>query len=198
MRRGLAKIIPLRRPSTDVAELSDEAVIAACATDDPVARAQLFERHVDVVHRFIARMWHDPAVVDDLVQATFVAAYRSAGRFRPGARVRPWLFGIAANLTRDHARREGRRKRAMSEVAAWHDVEPRTALDVADRERLARLPDAIAALTHDQRAALVMVDVEGQSGKDAAAALGVPEGTLWRRLYDARRAIRALVDGGPS
>jgi RNA polymerase sigma-70 factor (ECF subfamily) len=187
-------VVPLRRPGTDVADLGDEAVIAACATGDASARAVLFERHVDAVHRFVSRLCYDAASVDDLVQSTFITAYRAAPRFRAGGRARPWLFGIAANLTRNHTRREGRRVRAMTAFASIDRSEP--ALDPEHRDRIARLPAAIAALPHDLRAALVLVDLEGQSGRDAASVLSVPEGTLWRRVFHARRAVRRFVEEG--
>ena len=197
MTRIPANVIPLRRPGTDVAELGDEAIMAACATGDAVARSLLFERHVDAVYRFVSRLVHaNPDAVDDLVQATFIAAYGAADRFRPGGRARSWLYGIAANLTRNHARREGRRIRALSVVATWHAGDTAAAIDASDRERLARLPAAIAALSHDLRTAIVLVDLEGLSGREAAAALGVPEGTLWRRVYHARRSVRAAVERG--
>ena len=51
---------------------------------------------------------------------------------------------------------------------------------------------------HELRAALVIVDMEGEKGCDAAAALGIPEGTLWRRLFQARTALRKAIDGGRS
>jgi RNA polymerase sigma-70 factor (ECF subfamily) len=186
--------------------LSDQGLVAACATGDRAARSQLFERHVDAVYRFIARMrGSDTDVVDDLVQATFVAAFQSAARFR-GERVRAWLYGIAANLVRKHARREIRRKRALAVVAeatvaaeqaaAAQHVAPVLA-HAPDPITLARLPVAIAALPHDLRAALVLVDLEGERGIDAAAALGVPEGTLWRRVYHARKTLRDMLGGEP-
>jgi len=187
---------PLRRPSADLAELGDEGVVAACATGDAVARAALFERHVDAIHRFTNRMLCGRDGADDLVQATFLAAFGAAARFEAGRSVRSWLYGIAANLVRDHARREGRRRRVLSAVADCHRDEPSVALDAVARERLARLPAAIAALSHDHRAALVLVDLEGQAGRDAARALGIPDGTLWRRVFEARRAVRATIEGG--
>jgi RNA polymerase sigma-70 factor (ECF subfamily) len=180
------------RPRATPDDLSDQALVAACITDDRAARGLLFERHVDAVHRFLGRMRaSDAAEVDDLVQATFLAAFRGAARFRGGS-VRAWLYGIAANLTRNYARGEIRRKRALSAVA---DIDPAPSLDPGDRHLLARLPAALAALPHDLRAAFILVDLEDQRGADAAAALGVPEGTLWRRLYLARRALRAALDG---
>jgi RNA polymerase sigma-70 factor (ECF subfamily) len=192
----LARIIPLHRPSADLADLGDAAVVAACATGDGVARAALFERHVDAIHRFTSRMLCGRDGADDLVQATFLAAFGAAGRFQAGRSVRSWLYGIAANLVRDHARREGRRRRTLAAVAALYRDEPSVSLDAITRERLARLPAAIAGLSHDHRAALVLVDLEDQAGKDAARALGIPDGTLWRRVFEARRAVRAAVDGG--
>jgi RNA polymerase sigma-70 factor (ECF subfamily) len=190
----MGQLVELRRARPD--ELTDEALVAACATGDRAARGLLFERHVDAVHRFVDRMrGSDRPEVDDLVQATFVAAFRAATNYRGGS-VRAWLFGIAANTTRAYARREIRRKHALAAVAATDA--PTTGLDARDRAMLARLPAALAALPHDLRAAFVLVDLEEERGVDAAAALGVPEGTLWRRLFHARRALRAALAGEPS
>jgi RNA polymerase sigma-70 factor (ECF subfamily) len=180
------------RPEARVEEMSDAGLVAACAAADRTARALLFERHVDALHRFVARMRaSDADVVDDLVQITFVRAFQSAARFR-GTSARSWLYGIAANVVREHARKEIRRKRALSVVA--EDL-PRTT-QVRDAALLARLPDAIAALPHELRAAFAIVDLEGEKGCDAAAALGIPEGTLWRRLFLARTALRKALAGG--
>jgi RNA polymerase sigma factor (sigma-70 family) len=186
-------VVPLRRPGTDLAELGDAAIVAACATGDAIARAALFQRHVDAVHRLLSRLVRDNGSVDDLVQMTFITAYRAASRFEPGGRARAWLYGIAANLARTHARGEGRRVRALSVFAT---MEPMAPLDPSDRDRIARLPAAIEALPHDLRAALALVDLEGESGRDAAAILGVPEGTLWRRVFHARRAVRRAIEEG--
>ena len=178
-------------PDVAVADLSDEGLVAACAKADRAARALLFERHVDAVHRFIARMrGSDSDVVDDLVQATFLAAFAAAVNCKT-PHVRGWLYGIAANLVRNHARGEIRRKAALAVVAR---EEPAVAR-MGDPLTLARLPVAITALPHDQRAALVLVDLEGEKGCDAALALGIPEGTLWRRVYQARQALRAALGG---
>lgn len=178
----------------DVAELSDEALVAACATGDRAAHGMLFERHIEAVHRFVGRMrYADPGEVDDLVQASFVEAFRSAARFR-GGNVRAWLFGIAINVSRGYARREIRRKRAIESAAELGAAS--STLDPERRQLLARLPTALANLPHDLRAVFVLIDLEQQRGGDAAAALGIPEGTLWRRLHRARCALRAALDGG--
>jgi len=175
------------------AQMSDEALVAACATGDRASQAQLFERHVTAIHRFVTRMrGSDREMAEDLVQGIFLAAFQSAPRFR-GDNARAWLYGIAANHVRDYARKELRRKRALVAVA---DVAP-TQTSRGDPSLVAHLPAAIEALSHDLRAALVLIDLEGELGRDAALALGVPEGTLWRRVHLARKAVRVALGGEP-
>lgn len=187
----LGTLLQLRpRPATD-ADLSDEGLAAACATGDRAAQGLLFERHADAVYRFVARMrTADPSAVDDLVQATFIEAYRSAHRF-VGPKLSSWLFGIAVNVMRTYVRKEVARKRIASSLAEQPAAEP-----VAPRDAdAARVRVAIEALSPKLRAVIVMVDLEGASGADVAAALRIPEGTVWRRLSDARAKLREALGG---
>jgi RNA polymerase sigma-70 factor (ECF subfamily) len=178
-------------PNAHGEELSDAGLVAACAAGDRTARAKLFERNVDALHRFVARMRaSNSEAIDDFVQVTFVRAFASAGRFR-GTSARSWLYGIAANVVREYARKEIRRKRALVAVA---DAAPRPA-PRRDALEVSRLPSLVAQLPHDLRAALVLIDLEGERGADAAAALGIPEGTLWRRVFHARTALRRALGG---
>ncbi len=181
------------RPGTRPEALSDEGLVAACAAGDRAARALLFERHVEAVHRFVSRLrGSDAHAVDDLVQNAFVTAFQAAARFRGGS-VRGWLYGIAANLVRTYARGERRRKHAMALVAECVE----SVAGPGELALVARLPDALASLPHDLRVALVLIDLEGERGVDAAAALAIPEGTLWRRVFHARKALRAALGGEP-
>jgi RNA polymerase sigma factor (sigma-70 family) len=176
------------RPAAHVEEISDVGLVAACAAGDRTARALLFERYVAVVHRFVARMrGSDASAIDDLVQATFLRAFHAAARFR-GTTARSWLFGIAANVVKEYARAEIRRKRALGLLA---ELWPRHAAPTDPT--IARLPAAIDALPHKLRAAFALVDLENERGCDAAAALGIPEGTLWRRVHEARVRLRAAI-----
>lgn len=188
----LGQLIQLR-PAVSVDELSDEGLAAACATGDRAAQGLLFERHADAVYRFIARMrTSDAAAVDDLVQATFLAAFKSADRFR-GPKLQSWLFGIAVNVMRSYVRKEVARKRVATSLA-----EQPTDEVVAPRDAdVIRLRAAIDTLSPKLRAVIVLVDLEGQSGVDVAHALGIPEGTVWRRLADARAKLRAALGGEP-
>ncbi len=190
----MADVIPIRRKA---AELGDEALVAACAVGDPGALGALFDRHHEALCRFLARLSRDPSEIDDLVQQTFVEVWRSAARFRGGAQVRTWMFGIAANLVRHRARSEGRRKAALADLAQAAPAATRGPDDAAiRRELVARMRDALASLPDELREVFVMCEVEEVPGVEAAKVLGLREGTVWRRLHDARKRLRAILEGG--
>ncbi len=193
------KLLALRRSHGSVVEMSDEALVAACSVGENAALGALFDRHRSHVRRFIGHLaGSDARDLDDLVQSTFLEVYRSAGRFRGDAAVRSWIFGIANNVVRQHARGESRRRRTLTALEA---VPPSTAPGpegpLLRGQQIALLATALEKLPHDLRVAFVMCDVEDVAGTEAARILGVRPGTLWRRLHDARQFLRnALHEGG--
>jgi RNA polymerase sigma-70 factor (ECF subfamily) len=190
-------LLSFQRSAGTPAEMSDEALLAACATGDGAALGALFDRHHDAVRRFLGRLsGTDERDLDDLVQSTFEVVPRAARRFDGRAPVRSWLFGTAANMARHHVRSEIRRKRLAAAAAEQPRADGRhIADDLADRERAARLREAIAALPVELREAFVLVYFEGVSGKEAAATLGCREGAIWKRLHEARARLRGGLEG---
>jgi len=190
------KLVPLRRAVAAVGELSDEALLAATATGDLAALDALFERFHVAVYRFLGRLAAaDEAARDDLVQATFLEARRGARRFRGGSSVKTWILGIAANLARHHLRGERRRREKHARYAEGaHAVPDRPDEQLERRELLREIADALAALPHDQLVAFILCDLEEIPGVEVARSVGVPQGTLWRRLHVARKAVRAAVE----
>ena len=188
------KLLPLRRVGGQVSELSDRALVSAVAEGDQAALGALYDRfHLDV-YRFVSRLARG-ADVDDLVQLAFLEAHRSAPRFRGESQVKTWLFGIAANLVRTHHRGEHRRKHALEVLGtqpARPGTEPGDALGLEQQRRL--VAAAIDRLTPALREAYVLCVVEELPGKEAAKALGIREASLWRRLSDAREALRAVIE----
>lgn len=177
--------------------LSDESLVAGCAVEDPNALAMLFDRFADDVSRFVHRLRYvADADVEDLVQETFLQAFRAAGRFAGHSGVRTWLFAIAANLARAHARSASRR-RGFLEVFSTTPLAPPRSPEAATRDRaiLTAVHDAVERLSHDLRVAFFMCDVEGVPGVEVARALGIPQGTLYRRLHDARSLLREALEG---
>jgi RNA polymerase sigma-70 factor, ECF subfamily len=196
--QGRGKVLPLRRIEPAPSDLSDEALVAACAVGDSAALGLLFDRHHEGVYRFLSRLVRATASeADDLVQNTFLEVWRCAAAFSGTGAVKSWIFGVGANVARHHVRSEVRRRAALSGFAEPTASHVRQPDDEAMRSQLVgQVAAALAALPHDLRVAFVLCDLEDVSGVDAARALGLREGTLWRRLHDARRRLRALIEGG--
>lgn len=199
MKGGLIAFRRPDKPEEGPMALSDEALLAGCAIGDSAALGGLFERHHRTVHRFLARLVQGPARdVEDLVQATFLEIRRAAGKFDGRSAALTWMLGVAANLARHHARGEGRRRHMLAGVAAEPPSQGPTRPDqlVERRQLVALVAGALGALPHDLRVAFVMCDVEEIPGVEAARVLGVREGTLWRRLHEARVRLRRALEEG--
>ncbi len=175
---------------------SDADTIRA-SHEDPRMFAEIFERHFEAVHGYLrARL--GGFLADDVAAETFTRAFDARERFdlhREDAR--PWLFGIATNLTRDHWRAERRRLRALGRL------DPHAAIPSDDDAAISRsdataraseLAAALRALRPDDRDALLLVVWAELSYEDAAQAVGVPIGTIRSRVHRARAAVRAALE----
>lgn len=185
-------VLEFRRPA---AEVADEVLLQQIAVGDRAALGALFDRHGDAVHRFLGRLGGvDHQDRGDLTQATFMQVPTAAARFDGRAQPRTWLFGIALNVARNHIRRDVRRKRMLALIGQREAPRsPDPSRDAATAQAMGRLRAALERLPLKFREAFVMCQVEGIPGVEAAAALGVPEGTLYRRLHEARRRIRDAI-----
>jgi len=182
--------MPGRRPA-------DHELIAAVANGNLEALGTLFERHEPAVRRYLGRLGIARADIDDLIQASFLEVVRAAARFDPSYPAQGWLFGIATMMARRHRRSLGR---SAARVAAWLGAlrsqavpEPTPAERLDDRAALRRVAHAVDRLSLKKREVFVLVTVEGLSGEEAAAALGIPVNTVWTRLHHARRELRAAL-----
>jgi RNA polymerase sigma-70 factor (ECF subfamily) len=187
-------VLPFRRP--EQRGLSDESLVLACAGGDGRALEELFYRHGAQVNRLLGRLGHvDRRDLDDLVQVTFLEVHRSARRFSGRSAVSTWILSVALNVARHHARSEARRRIAMAGVArATVAGEAHRPDDRAThRQSLERLRIGIESLPYDFRVVFLLCDIEGLKGTEAAQALAIPEGTVWRRLHEARTRLRAFV-----
>jgi RNA polymerase sigma-70 factor (ECF subfamily) len=189
------KIIPLRQRADGE---TDEALLAAAGGGDVLALGVLFDRHHEAVARFVGRLaFSDPAELADLVQTTFVEVGRSARSFKGKSAVKTWIFGIAVNVARHHARGEVRRRAMLAEMTVL-PAAPAGGPDeaAARRQLLRRLSAALAELPDELRETFVLCDLEDVRGVEAARVLGVREGTIWWRLHEARKRLRAAVERG--
>ncbi len=162
-----------------------------------------FEREalpwIDDVYRFALSLTRDEADADDVVQDTFLRAYRSWHTYLPGSDCRRWLFTICRNVflrSRERARPtielETAEVDAMAAGGASHGSTVREGPDeVFNRLDLApAIANALRKVPEPFRSTLVIVDVEDQSYESAADTLGVPIGTVRSRLFRGRRLMQ--------
>lgn len=177
-------------------EAGSDAHIIAASRVEPLVFADVFDRHYDAVHRYLARRVGSD-LADDLAAETFTTAFDVRHRYdtaHPDAR--PWLFGIATNLLRHHHRGEARRLRAYARLDRPADpdggfvgVEAR--LD-AGRAGPA-IADALTCLSAGDRDVLLLFAWADLRYEEIAVALRIPIGTVRSRLHRARRRVRELL-----
>jgi len=169
---------------------------------DPDAFAALFDDHAQAVHRYATGLTGNWSAAEEVVSLTFLEAWRLRQTVkRDGGSLRPWLLGIAVNVTHNQIRAARRHQPAMSRLPP-----PRPGLpDFADevtarldgRDRLVAVRAAVQALPARERDVLICI-WSGLDSAEAAQALGVPEGTVRTRLFRARRRLRELLDDAGS
>ncbi len=186
------KVVRLRQPPPAEPLLSNEAVAAACSTGDPAAVAELFDRYHQSVTRFLSRSVGQAADVEDLLQATFMEVARGRTRFDGRSAVLTWLLGVAANVARHHIRTKARQSRLRAAFSVATSAQTQAAPDqaVEARRALLRVQRALEALPVERRLAFVLCEIEGLSAREAATVLGTSESAVWKRVSDARKALR--------
>jgi RNA polymerase sigma-70 factor, ECF subfamily len=175
------------------APVSEASELALARSGDPDAFLRLVEPHDRGLRALAYRMLRDRDRMDDALQETYVLAFRGLPRFRGDASFSTWLYRIAYNVALGELRRSRRlHVVGFEDVGEPPDRGPDPAEEVALRAGLAA---ALAELSPEDRAAVVLVDAQGFDYRAAGEILGVPVGTVASRLNRARTALRlALVD----
>jgi len=171
----------------------DHAAIQAVAAGDVNKFAVLVTKYQNRVFRFILKNISDIATAEDLMQDTFMDAYRSLGKFEDRSRFSTWLIGIALNKVRNYINRApDRRYRFVGDtVLNKRPNDGRNPVqNLEERELLRAVHKAVGALPDKLREPLILVSYEELSYRDAAVVLDIEEGTVKSRVYRARAAIR--------
>jgi RNA polymerase sigma-70 factor (ECF subfamily) len=165
--------------------------------DNPTAFSGLFDRYFADIWRFLERRV-ERADAEDLAVETFLVALNRRASFDSElGDVRPWLFGIASNLLRNHRRSELRRLDALSRLGSSDrpisalDDEAMQQVDAAGVAEIAAR--ALAKLDDDARDLVILVAGTDLSLNQVAAALGISTGALRTRLWRARRQLQGLM-----
>ncbi|MFT4011075.1 MAG: RNA polymerase sigma factor SigM [Nocardioidaceae bacterium] len=193
-----------------VDERDDRQLLADHLDGDPHAFGVLFARHRDRLWSVALRTTGHPEDAADALQEALISAYRRAGSYRGDAAVTTWLHRIVVNASLDRIRRRTVRLAAPlpDDLDEYGDrgsmvTATTTVADPADEalagERREVVRAALEQLVPDQRAALVLVDMEGYSVEEAAAILECAPGTIKSRCARGRAKLlpllRAYVSG---
>jgi RNA polymerase sigma-70 factor (ECF subfamily) len=177
----------------DRAGLDDRALLARHVDGDGDAFGELFRRHRDRLWSVALRTLGDPEEAADALQDAMLSAYRAAGSFRGDAAVTTWLHRVVVNACLDRIRRRGTRPTVPLPEVETEFARPAPLDDIAVSDLRMALKTALATLPDEQRAALVLVDVEGYSVEETAAMLGVASGTVKSRCARARAKLLPLL-----
>jgi RNA polymerase sigma-70 factor (ECF subfamily) len=159
--------------------------------------------HAEHLYRIALRLTGSPQAAEDLVQDTYLRAFRSWQSYKPGTNLAAWLATIMRNANLDELRRQSRRpvQEPLDDDGDYYlynrlaESSPQPQDEVLARLSGTAIVSALADLPPNFREVVVLVDVGDFSYADAAGILGIPIGTVMSRLYRGRRLLkRALAD----
>src|SRR5215470_8568996 len=162
---------------------------------DDAAFATAYDAEFEVVWLYLRRLGVPEADVEDAVHDVFVVAHRRYGTYDRSRPLRPWLLGIAFRIAAQF-RRQHRLEVSVADPEPERPDDARAPDEVvASRQASRRLQAALARLDIDQRAVVVMHDLNGISAPEIASALDVPLNTVYSRLRLGRAKITAALRG---
>ncbi len=177
---------------------ADLEAMKRLAEGDDLALSGIMQRWKDKVAAFLYRMTGSAEVAADLAQETFVRLYQSRARYQPTAAFPTYLFRIAANLGRNHARWRTRHPTVSIEDCTTalqqmpgHDASPDEAAQ--QRETTLRIEKAITSLPVDLREALHLFTYQEMSQHEIAQTLGCSIKAVETRIYRARQMLKELL-----
>lgn len=170
---------------------------ALAGGNDPALNVLMRRWNVRLIS-FLYRLCGSHATACDLAQETFVRVYKHRHRFRPAQRFSTWLFAIATNLARNHARWQKRHPVTLLEPEQMLSLPLESdqacpAESLEQQERAAAVRQAVLELPADQREVLVLATYEGMSHAEIASILDTGEKAVEMRLYRARGQLRLLL-----
>lgn len=172
---------------------SDAELMERLAAGEREALAALVRRHQEHIYRLARRFLGSPEAAEDVAQDVFVRVLEHAGRYRPTAQFKTWLYRIVANRCWDLRRRA---RRARLGLVLQEPMPPASTPDPAKTERAERVRAAVAALPDRQRLALVLHRFGGLSHAEIASATGwstrAVESCLVRAYDNLRHALADL------
>jgi RNA polymerase sigma-70 factor (ECF subfamily) len=176
----------------------DAELVERWQAGDLSAFEALVTRHERRVFRLLYRMLGSREEAEDASQDAFLSLFRHGHRFRREARFSTFVYRVAANAALNRRRTLGRARSRSDEFRRRQDAgddlpssprNPQASAEGAEVQE--RVQSALLSLPKDLRMAIVLYDIEGQSYRDIAETLDIPEGTVKSRIHRARNALRS-------
>jgi RNA polymerase sigma-70 factor (ECF subfamily) len=166
----------------------DAQLLAAIADGDREAFAELYRRHLPWLLVRLGRRCSSPELVDEVVQDTFVAVWRSAGKWDRRGEVAAWIWGIGIRRLVDALRR--RQRHDTDELTRFAGVECSAEEHVLLAVQYGDVGAALVSLSPELRAVVQATVLDGLTTREAAQLLGIPPGTVKTRMMRARALLR--------
>ena len=183
---------------------SDASLMGRAAGGEPAAFDVLVRRWKNRVFRLALRFVRRPEDAEDMTQEVFMKVYRTAASYRRDAPFEHWLLRIATNTCVDRLRAARRRPEEVlsalaADPAAWLDraLGGQSLRDLEMESARTTAAELLATLPPKDRMVLVLLDLEGRSAQEVAAAIGSTRGAVKVRALRARRALRRLALRAP-
>lgn len=177
------------------ADASDEALWQASQDGDRRAFGALYERHARTIYNYLFRRLADWSEAEDLTAVVFLEAFRRrTDAVVVEGKLLPWFYGIATNVLRNRRRAQWRHRQLLAQLAREHrgEAEPDLTERMEAAEQMRSVLKRIDGLPRAQQDVLALCTWSGLSYEAAAAALGVPVGTVRSRLARARASLAEL------
>lgn len=179
----------------------------ASEKDDKLRKDQLFEKeffpHMDALYNFAFHLTYDEDDANDLVQETYMKAYRFANSYVEGTNAKAWLFKILKNAFINEYRKKAKQPNKVDyeEIVSYHDQEDVQLVGTLDlREEIFQdmlgdeVTKAINTLPVDFRTVILLCDIEGFTYEEIAKIIDIPIGTVRSRLHRARQMLKELLE----
>jgi len=190
--------------TTDNGPSGEAALVAGLKKGDPAAFTELVERYSETIYNLALRMTNNPQEAEEVLQDTFISAFRAVNRFEGRSRLSTWLYRIAYNAALMRLRRRELPTESLDEPLLSEEGEPlpRQLADwtgdpgrkLLEHELRDVLAEAVAGLPEGLRAVFVLRDIEGLSTAETAAVLDLTETNVKVRLHRARLALRERLN----
>jgi RNA polymerase sigma-70 factor (ECF subfamily) len=186
----------------------DQVLVERAQQGDKKAFGMLVEKYHRKLGRLLGRMIRDQAEVEDVVQESFIKAYRALPNFRGDSAFYTWLYRIGINTAKNYLVSMGRRPQVMQEVEIddvenFEDGGEMRTMDTPETMLMTKqiaqvVNDTVASLPEELRTAITLREIEGLSYEEIAILMQCPIGTVRSRIFRARETIseklRPLVD----